>query len=146
VTDDNPRGEDADNIVQMILRGMRRPAQALVERDRGRAIDAAATRQDVTTNADLMRFVSQIDQTSNAWIVGRFDAVSQSASLPAEVRDRIPPVQWIAASARLNGGIQATLKAETRDDQSGEQLRDVVRGALAMALTAAIGRWIGTVV
>jgi hypothetical protein len=98
-----------------------------------RAIDAGATRQDVTTNADLMRFVSQIDQTSNAWIVGRFDAVSESASLPAEVRDRIPPVQWIAASARLNGGIQATLKAETRDDQSGEQLRDVVRGALAAA-------------
>ena len=41
VTDDNPRGEDADAIVAMILRGMRRPGAALIERDRARAIDAA---------------------------------------------------------------------------------------------------------
>ena len=41
VTDDNPRGEDADGIVKMILRGIRQPAQVLVERDRARAIDAA---------------------------------------------------------------------------------------------------------
>jgi UDP-N-acetylmuramoyl-L-alanyl-D-glutamate--2,6-diaminopimelate ligase len=41
VTDDNPRGEDADGIVAMILRGMRRPGDARVERDRGRAIAEA---------------------------------------------------------------------------------------------------------
>jgi UDP-N-acetylmuramoyl-L-alanyl-D-glutamate--2,6-diaminopimelate ligase len=41
VTDDNPRGEDADRIVAMILAGMREPARARVERDRARAIDAA---------------------------------------------------------------------------------------------------------
>jgi UDP-N-acetylmuramoyl-L-alanyl-D-glutamate--2,6-diaminopimelate ligase len=41
VTDDNPRGEDADRIVAMILEGMRRPERALVERDRARAIRAA---------------------------------------------------------------------------------------------------------
>ena len=41
VTDDNPRGEDADRIVAMILEGMREPRSALVERDRARAIDAA---------------------------------------------------------------------------------------------------------
>jgi UDP-N-acetylmuramoyl-L-alanyl-D-glutamate--2,6-diaminopimelate ligase len=41
VTDDNPRGEDADGIVSMILRGIRRPGQVLIERDRARAIGAA---------------------------------------------------------------------------------------------------------
>jgi UDP-N-acetylmuramoyl-L-alanyl-D-glutamate--2,6-diaminopimelate ligase len=41
VTDDNPRGEDADRIVAMILQGIRRPERVLVERDRARAIDAA---------------------------------------------------------------------------------------------------------
>lgn len=41
VTDDNPRGEDADRIVAMILSGLRAPAQVLVQRDRARAIDAA---------------------------------------------------------------------------------------------------------
>jgi len=41
VTDDNPRGEDADAIVAMILRGLSRPGDARVERDRARAIGAA---------------------------------------------------------------------------------------------------------
>jgi UDP-N-acetylmuramoyl-L-alanyl-D-glutamate--2,6-diaminopimelate ligase len=41
VTDDNPRREDADGIVAMILRGVRRPGAVLVERDRARAIGAA---------------------------------------------------------------------------------------------------------
>jgi UDP-N-acetylmuramoyl-L-alanyl-D-glutamate--2,6-diaminopimelate ligase len=41
VTDDNPRSEDPDLIVGMILSGFRSPARALVERDRGLAIGAA---------------------------------------------------------------------------------------------------------
>ncbi len=41
VTDDNPRGEDADRIVAMILTGLHAPAQALVQRDRALAINAA---------------------------------------------------------------------------------------------------------
>ncbi len=41
VTDDNPRGEDADRIVAMILSGLRTPARALVQRDRALAIVAA---------------------------------------------------------------------------------------------------------
>jgi hypothetical protein len=45
VTDDNPRGEDADRIVAMILRGIRRPERVLVERDRARAIDTAIARR-----------------------------------------------------------------------------------------------------
>jgi hypothetical protein len=98
-----------------------------------KAIDAAASRENVTGNADMMRFIGQIDPTSNAWIVGNFETVSESASLPEEVRDRIPPIQWLSASARMNGGLNATLSAETRDEQAGEQLRDVVKGALAAA-------------
>jgi hypothetical protein len=98
-----------------------------------RGIDAAATNANITGNADMMRFIGKIDPTSHAWIVGHFDAVSKSAALPEEVRMRIPPVQWVAASARMNGGLAGTLSAETRDDLAGEQLRDVVRGALAAA-------------
>jgi UDP-N-acetylmuramoyl-L-alanyl-D-glutamate--2,6-diaminopimelate ligase len=41
VTDDNPRGEDADRIVAMILYGVRNPERVVIERDRARAIDAA---------------------------------------------------------------------------------------------------------
>ena len=41
VTDDNPRSEDADRIVAMILAGLRVPARAEVVRDRALAIGAA---------------------------------------------------------------------------------------------------------
>ncbi len=41
VTDDNPRSEDPDRIVGMILSGLESPSRALVERDRARAIGAA---------------------------------------------------------------------------------------------------------
>ncbi len=41
VTDDNPRSEDPDRIVAMILSGFSLPAHALVERDRARAIGTA---------------------------------------------------------------------------------------------------------
>jgi UDP-N-acetylmuramoyl-L-alanyl-D-glutamate--2,6-diaminopimelate ligase len=41
VTDDNPRGEDAERIVAMILSGLRAPARASVVRDRALAIDTA---------------------------------------------------------------------------------------------------------
>ncbi|MEO8671511.1 MAG: UDP-N-acetylmuramoyl-L-alanyl-D-glutamate--2,6-diaminopimelate ligase [Tahibacter sp.] len=50
VTDDNPRGEDADHIVAQICAGLRQPQRAHVERDRARAIDWAvrqANPQDV---------------------------------------------------------------------------------------------------
>ncbi|MBN8728191.1 MAG: UDP-N-acetylmuramoyl-L-alanyl-D-glutamate--2,6-diaminopimelate ligase [Xanthomonadales bacterium] len=41
VTDDNPRGEDGDAIVAAIVAGLRRPGDAVVERDRAGAISLA---------------------------------------------------------------------------------------------------------
>ena len=41
VTDDNPRGEDGDAIVADIVAGFARPGDAVVERDRRRAIERA---------------------------------------------------------------------------------------------------------
>ncbi len=41
VTDDNPRSEDGDQIVQQIIAGAEKPSRMLVERDRGRAIERA---------------------------------------------------------------------------------------------------------
>ncbi|MCP5021925.1 MAG: UDP-N-acetylmuramoyl-L-alanyl-D-glutamate--2,6-diaminopimelate ligase, partial [bacterium] len=41
ITDDNPRTEDGDRIIADILKGMGRPNDALVLRDRAAAIRAA---------------------------------------------------------------------------------------------------------
>ena len=80
-----------------------------------------------------MKFVSEMDSRSSAWVVGRFDAMTQNAGVPQELKSYLPPVQWFAANAHIDGGIRGMVRAEARDDQAGEQLRDVVRGALAGA-------------
>jgi hypothetical protein len=98
-----------------------------------RAIDIGASGENVTKSAELMKFVSEMDSRSSAWVVGRFDAMTQNAGVPQELKSYLPPVQWFAANAHIDGGIRGMVRAEARDDQAGEQLRDVVRGALAGA-------------
>ena len=97
-----------------------------------RAIDRAAAGNSVLGNADLMRLVGGMSGES-LWAVGRFDALSAHATLPAEVSQRIPPITWFSASGRVNGGLQAVVKAETKDEQAAENLRDIVRGFVALA-------------
>src|SRR5205085_3690162 len=88
--------------------------------------------ESVSGNEELMNLVRSLD-SSNAWAVGRFDALRNQSHLPANVLSQIPAISWFAVSAHINGGLRGTLRAETRDDQSAENLRDVVRGFLALA-------------
>jgi hypothetical protein len=95
-----------------------------------RAIDTGAGGESVTQNAELMKLITEIRSTGNAWAVGRLDALSHN-DLPGAVRDQLSAVQFMGASVKVNGGVSGLVRAEARDDQSAEQLRDVVRGALA---------------
>jgi hypothetical protein len=88
---------------------------------------------NVTANAEVMRLIGDIDAGNNAWLVGRLDEMSKVADLPAQVKAQMPAVNWFAVTGRVNGGINGSVRAEARDDQSAENLRDVVRGALALA-------------
>ena len=96
-----------------------------------RAIDGAGG-QNITANKELMDLVHDIDD-SNAWAVGRFDAVMSHAKLPEGVANQIPAVKWFSASGHVNGGINGMLRAEARDEQAAQNLRDVVNGFLALA-------------
>jgi hypothetical protein len=96
------------------------------------AVDRGNGAGSVLGNAEMMKLVADMGNPS-LWAVGRFDALSAQASLPAEVTDRIPPITWFAASGRVNGGLQATLKAEAKDEQGANNLRDIVRGFAALA-------------
>ncbi len=98
-----------------------------------RAIDTAADGQDVTANAEMMRLVGEVALGSDAWGVGQIDSLTAQAQLPAEVADQLPAVRWFSASGHVNGGIDGVLRAEARDDQAAEDLREVVRGFLALA-------------
>jgi hypothetical protein len=88
--------------------------------------------ESVTGNEELMTLVRSLDN-SNAWAVGRFDALRTQSHLPANVLNQIPAITWFAVSAHVNGGLRGTLRAEARDDESANNLRDVVRGFLALA-------------
>lgn len=95
-----------------------------------RAIDTGAGGESVTKNAELMKLVSEIRGTGNAWAVGRMDSFANHP-LPGAVKEQLAAVQFMAASVKINGGVSGLLRAEARDDKSAEQLRDIVRGALA---------------
>ena len=96
-----------------------------------KAIDANASGDDVRKNAEMMDMINDVTSTGNAWVVGRFDAMTSQAGLPAEIVSHLPPVNLFAASVHVNGGLSGMVRAEARDDKAAEQLRDVVRGALA---------------
>ncbi len=98
-----------------------------------RAIDADASGPNVTANQELMQLVGEIESGAHAWAVGRFEALASTRKLPAEVSRQIPPLKWFAASGRVDGGISGALRAEARDEAAAENLRDVIRGFIALA-------------
>jgi hypothetical protein len=88
--------------------------------------------QSAVTNDGLMERVRALD-SGNVWAVGRFDVLRARAKLPEAVSDRLPPITWFSVSGHVDGGLQAVLSAEARDDAAAQNLRDVVRGFLALA-------------
>jgi hypothetical protein len=86
----------------------------------------------VAKNEQMMNLVSDLD-SGNAWAVGRFDVLASHAQLPSGFRAQLPPVTWFSASAHVNGGLSGVLRAESRDEESANSLRDVVRGGVALA-------------
>jgi len=97
------------------------------------SIDAQLSAHGITSNNEMMELVNDIGQGNNAWAVGRFDVLAAQARLPEQVSARLPQIKWFAAAGHVNGGLSGTLRAEAKDDQAAENLRDVVRGVLGLA-------------
>jgi len=97
------------------------------------SIDAQRLAHSITANNEIMELVQAIDNGNNAWAVGRFDAIASQAHLPTEIASKMPAVKTFAVMTHIDGGVSGTLRAETRDDQSAENLRQVVQGFLALA-------------
>jgi hypothetical protein len=103
------------------------------------AIDLQGGGDNITSNPDVMTQVKAVD-SGNAWAVGRFDALRSRAKLPDNVAGQIPAVTWISVSGHVNGGFRGVLRADTRDVQSAANLRDVIRGFVALAKMQAASR------
>jgi hypothetical protein len=96
------------------------------------AIDAKQSGQNATTNDALMGYINDVQTGQSAWAVGRFDAISQTDELPDQIKQHLPAVQWFSVTSRINGGVSGAIRADTTDEVAAENLRDVVRGGLAM--------------
>jgi hypothetical protein len=84
------------------------------------------------TNEELVTHLKSL-QGGNAWVVGRMDLLRERANMPEFVANQIPPITWFSILGHVDGGLQAVVTAEARDDDSANQLREVVRGFLALA-------------
>ncbi|HEX5107536.1 MAG TPA: hypothetical protein VFV95_03785 [Vicinamibacterales bacterium] len=86
----------------------------------------------VKDDAELMRLVHRVDN-GNTWTVARFDALQRRQQFPAQLAAQLPAITWFAASGQIGSGVSATLLAEAKDDQAAQNLREVIRGLLALA-------------
>lgn len=98
-----------------------------------RAVDLETSGgESALTNDDLLTRIKSVDGTS-AWAVGRFDVLRAKAQLPEAVANQLPPITWFVVSAQVDSGLRGAVQAEARDDAAATNLRDVVRGFLALA-------------
>ncbi len=97
-----------------------------------RAIDTKASGKNVTGNEQVMRLVREFD-SGNAWAVAHVEAVTNADLIPAELKQQLPPVTWLAINGHVDDGIRASIRAETRDEAAANNLRDVIRGVVALA-------------
>ena len=104
------------------------------------AVDRGSAGADITSNDQMMGLLDVIDPGSNAWAVGRFGDLSSLGFLPDEVSAQIPAVTAFVAGGRVNGGFRGSVTIEGRDEEAGQNLRDMFRGFLALAKMQTTGR------
>ena len=95
------------------------------------AVDLEHGGENITSNAEVMNLIRSID-SGNVWAVGRFDAIQSAARLPP-VLSQLPAITWFSVTGQINDTISGVVRAETRDEESAKNLRDVVNGFLALA-------------
>ena len=104
------------------------------------AVDRGSSAEDLTSNPEIMALLELVEDNSNAWAVGRFGDLSALGFLPEEVSAQMPAVSAFAISGRVTDGVSGTLSIEGRDEEAGQNLRDVLRGFLALATMQTSGR------
>jgi hypothetical protein len=97
-----------------------------------RALEQPAGGENVTDNAELMDLVHGVG-AADAWVAGRFDLMRADAAMPEALASQIPAVTRFTVSARVDQAIRGAVRADAKDEQSANNLRDVVRGFVGMA-------------
>ncbi len=103
-------------------------------------LDGRDRGQGVTSNDELMTLVRQIEAGHNAWAVGRLDGLADRAELPEQVARQLPSIRHFAVGGRVNDGLSGMIQAYAQDEAAAENLRDELRGFVALAKLQAGGR------
>jgi hypothetical protein len=103
------------------------------------AIDLQKGGENITANPDVMNLMHSLG-SGNAWAIGRLDALRTDRRLPAQIANQLPAITWFAVSGRIDNQITGTVRADTRDEEAANNLRDVVRGFVALAKLQAANR------
>ena len=92
----------------------------------------AAGSTSVTKNDALMSLLRRVDD-GNTWVVADFAAMQSSQVVPIPLAGQLPAITWLAASGQVGSGVSARILAEGRDEAAAQDLREVVRGFIALA-------------
>jgi len=111
----------------LVIVGSDAAVKAAIDRNAG---DGTAS---ITSDGEFVRMLESVDQNSTVWAIGRPKVFQASGDMPMQVMQQLPEVKWFAASGHLNGGLQATVRAEGKDEEAGKNMREVLQGALALA-------------
>ena len=140
--------EDGSRIVTREIEGAGSLAMAFLEPGLAAVGELAAVRSaarrgtagaGIDADADMMRLLGRVDDRSSFWAVGRLGDSGLLGWVPEQVSERLPPVTAFAVQGRINGGISLSLAVEGRDDAAAQNLRDVVRGFVALAQLQTLG-------
>jgi hypothetical protein len=102
-------------------------------------IDLQKGGENITANPELMGLVGSLE-SGHAWVVGRLDALTADGRLPAQIASRLPTITTFSVSGRVDNALQGTVRAEARDEKAANELRDVIRGFVALAKLQASAR------
>ena len=98
-----------------------------------KAVDLPSDGNGVGGNEELMGLLSHIDDSSNAWTIGRLDDPGVEDWIPDQVGPQVLQVSAFAIGSRINGGVSGTITAETHDEAAGRNLHGLVQGFMALA-------------
>jgi hypothetical protein len=115
----------------LVIVGAEPAVKAAIDRNAGTAGATAS----ITSDPEFLRMLESVDQNSTVWAIGRPKAfgLNPAGEVGSQVLQQMPEIKWFAASGHLNGGLQATFRAEGKDEEAGKNMREVVQGVLALA-------------
>ena len=130
---------DVDDIGSLAMAFLQPGLAAVGEPAAVRRVARRGAGETGIADEGMRRLLGRVDTRSSAWAVARFTDSGLFGWVPDSVSEQLPAVAAFAVQARINGGLGVSLSVEGRDDQAAQNLRDVVRGFVALARLQALG-------